>query len=294
MGLPALPSLPTGGLMPRTHAPGNRGATACRSYALRVVEWSAEPGEVDCLKCISALGLGFSDEELANDHRYRDPRTGALLVSVTAISGSYDSGGKLEAGAAAAVKLVKSGVDYRQEWDYKRERGTRLHTLIARWALGRSVEALPDEEPLLDAFQAFCLATAPVWVESERAVVSDKGYGGRLDLIGTWHGGTALVDIKTGKPWHLEHRLQVAAYMGADGMVVFDSSGKAVGVEPLPPIDVGGCLYLDESGTATWNELVHKSDDRREEIPRSSWDFDESFGAFCNLLSVRRWAKGEQ
>ena len=71
-----------------------------------------------------------SDLQLAESrHRYKDPRTGQLTVSVTSVVGNLDTGDKLGAGAGAAVKLTKAGVDYRKLWNDKRDLGSRVHGL---------------------------------------------------------------------------------------------------------------------------------------------------------------------
>ncbi len=219
-----------------------------------------------------------SDRQFAESkHRYTDPRTGERLISVTSVVGAFDSGDKLGAGAGAAVKLTKAGVDYRQLWNAKRDLGTRVHGYAALWADGKSADVLDTDAPYLDAFAAFCRAKHPEWIESERAVVSSLGYGGRFDLIGYWDGLYWLIDLKCGKPYRAELTLQLAGYRFADGMIIYDETGKATKLDPMPHIDRAAGLYLDEEGKATLVECNADAD---------------AFEAFKGLLTVKKWAAG--
>ena len=153
--------------------------------------------------------------------------------------------------------------------------GSRIHTHIGKWAEGKQVETTSAEDPYLDGFLAFCRSTRPVWLATERAVVSSLGYGGRFDLMGEVRDIPTLLDAKTGKHYALELSMQLAAYRFADGMVVYDPDGQAVGVEPMPYIERCAGLYLDGRGTAQMIEV----------------DADEkAFASFCHLLEVRKWA----
>jgi hypothetical protein len=216
-----------------------------------------------------------SDLQLAESrHRYKDPRTGQLTVSVTSVVSNLDTGDKLGAGAGAAVKLTKAGVDYRKVWNDKRDLGSRVHGYASLWAEGKTADVLEGDGPYLDAFQAFCQAKNPQWIESERAVVHSSGYGGRFDLIGEIDGLAYLLDLKCGKPYPLELSLQVSAYRYADGMIRYSKDGTAVMLEPMPHIERCAGLYLDETGTA---KLVEVDAD------------NASFEAFLHLLAVRQW-----
>ena len=217
-----------------------------------------------------------SDQQLAeNSHKYRDPRTGDLLISVTRVVGAYDDGDKLGADAGAAVKLTKQGANYREVWAAKRDLGSRVHKHAADWAQGKTVDVLPTDEPYLDAIQAFSQSLRPEWIAVERAVVSSLGYGGRFDAVAEIGGVSTLLDFKTGRAWLLELSMQLSAYRFADGMVVYNAEGKAVMVEPMPHVERCAGLYLDETGTAKLVEV----------------DADEAaFEAFTHQLSVVQWA----
>ena len=236
--------------------------------------------------------MTVSDLQFAESkHRYTDPRTGKRLVSVTSVVGNFDSGDKLGAGAGAAVKLTKLGIDYRKEWNDKKDLGSRIHANIGDWALGRSTEVLGSDDPWMDGFQAFCDATKPVWLETERAVVCSNGRaGGRFDLIGEfeWNGSRDfwLLDPKTGKPYESELELQLAGYADADGMIVYDENGMAVGLEPMPYFARWGGLYLDGSGKATLVEVAKPPQDGS----RTRGEVQEAAkAAFRSLLEVRLW-----
>ena len=220
-----------------------------------------------------------------NSHRYRDPRTGELLIGVTTVVGSFSEGDKAGAMAGAAVKLTKMGLSYHDEWNAKRNLGTRVHAYIGQWAKGKTADVLAEDEGHLDAFTAFCRAKKPEWLETERAVVSSLGYGGRFDLIGYFEGEYWALDGKTGKIYETELELQLAGYMGTDGMVVYDAAGTAIGIEPLPHVDRWAGLYLTGDGKAQLVEVAKPTETRsRAEVQAAAKQ------AFWNLLAVRLWA----
>ena len=266
--------------MAKTHAlgllVGEHRLTACNAYLARAVKVSDNVAEVDCSKCVKAIGASNSDEGLAADHRYRDPRTGELLpFSVTSIARSFDPGDPFGAGAAWGARLQREGKDWREVRDEAGDYGTRIHSHIARWAVGKSVEALPDEEPRLDAFAAFTKAKDPLWMESEVAVVT-HGVGGRLDLIGDFDDAYTVVDIKSGTEHETTDMLQLAGYATADGIIEFDEQGRAVRLRPMPHIERAGCLYLRADGTAAWRCWL---EDRAA--------IEEWAGHFDNLVKMR-------
>ena len=221
-------------------------------------------------------GQMTTDKELADrSHKYKDPRSGQVLMSVTTVVNTLDSGDKLGAGAGAAANLTKQGLNHREVWKAKADTGTRIHAHASDWALGKWVDVLEQDEAYLDAFSAFINANKPKWIETERAVVHSAGFGGRFDLIGEIGGVPTLLDVKTGKPYPLELSLQLSGYRFAEAMIVYNKAGVAVGVEPMPYIERCGGLYLSDDGTATFVEV--KAD-------------EEAFAAFLHLLEVRRFA----
>jgi hypothetical protein len=233
---------------------------------------------------VPATKTRVSDLQLAESkHQYTDPRTGQRVVSVTSIVGAFDSGDKLGAGAGAAVKLTKEGYDYRQVWREKAETGSRVHNYAQLWVEGRQADVPDEEGAYMDAFAGFCNDYHPQWIEVERAVVHSMGYGGRFDMIGEIESWTspsssesALIDIKTGKTYADQLTLQLAGYRFADGMIEYDTEGMAVGLEPMPHIDVCAGLYLHNDGTY---DLKYVQAD------------DEAFACFASLLRIKGWAK---
>lgn len=218
-------------------------------------------------------------------HRYRDPRTGLQLVSVSRVAKSYDDGDRLGAGAAAAAKLVRAGVDYRKKWTEAAERGRRVHGYAEDWAAGRTTDVRDDDAPYLEAFEGFVRDKRPQWLEAERSVVSAVGYGGRFDLVGLFDDSFWLLDLKTGKQYPTELALQLAGYACADGMVVWDEAGNAAGLEPMPHIERWAGLYLSEEGR--WTLLEVPSAPAGTDRPTAQ---RAAFQCFCSLLSVRLWA----
>lgn len=227
-----------------------------------------------------------SDLQLSQTkHSYRDPRTGNRWPGVTLIVGNYADGDKVGRMAGAAAKLTREGRNYRAEWNESAERGRRLHVNIADWAEGRQTNLLLTDAPYLNAFSAFLKAKRPEWLESERAIISSLGYGGRFDLIGYWDGLYWLCDVKSGKPYPRELTLQLAGYASADGMIVYDKKGIAVDVEPMPHIDRWCGIYLAENEQCTLIECPFPINGQT--VDQAQKEAVESFRA---LLTVRQWA----
>ena len=195
-----------------------------------------------------------SDRDLAlSRHRYRVP-SGELAPSVTQITGMLDIDGKSGRMAGAAAKITREGGNHNKEWKEKADRGTRIHNHCERWLRGDPVEALPDEKRYLDALQDFFHERDPEPISVEQVVLSDLGYGGRFDFIALFDGQHTLVDVKTGRPYPLEHTLQLSAYSHADGIAVYNESGSLDSLDALPLIERAGCLYLNDQGEYTFTE----------------------------------------
>ena len=217
-----------------------------------------------------------SDRRFAETkHRYTDPRTGERVTGVTAIVGCFDQGDKLGAGAYAAYNLAKEGKFFRDEWDAKRDLGTRVHGYAELWMNGRQAEILDTDQPYADAFRRFCDDNEPEWIEVERPVVSSLGFGGRFDMVGAIRDFFLLADIKTGRRYPVDLSMQLAGYRFADGMILYDDDGWAVDIEPMPHIDKCAGLYLNDDTTY---DLV--------EVPADTADLD----ALVNLLAVKNHA----
>jgi hypothetical protein len=228
----------------------------------------------------------LSDKAIAESkHKYKHPVTGQLLRSVTSIVHRYNDGDLLGAGAGAAVKLVKEGIDYRKEWREKADLGTRVHANIGKWALGKTTEVLDTDAPRLDAFTAFCHAKRPEWIATEFPIASSLGFGGRGDLVGEIEGDSWLLDGKTGKIYLRELALQLAGYANAEGVIRYDVAGNATSLAPMPHIDRWGGLYLGEDGVATLVEVpaVMLGESRADAQKKA-------FAAFLHLLELSEWA----
>ena len=228
-----------------------------------------------------AMTSKLTDFEAALKHKYRLPN-GTPLVNVTAISGLMDMG-KSNAFAGAAVKLTKQGLNYREEWNAKGDRGTRVHGHCEKWLVGEDVDAEDDELGYLDAMEKFFGDHEPNMICKEEIVVSSRGYGGRFDMIvkpaqGKYEGETCLIDLKTGKQYPTEHTLQLAAYRYADGMAQFDDEGHLSHLLPLPQIERTLALYVADDGSYQLKEYPADPD---------------AFAQFCHLLDARNWATSD-
>ena len=208
-------------------------------------------------------------------HRYTHPYTGERYPGVTSIANCYDDGDKLGAGAGAGAALQKQGIDYRQDWNAKKVLGTRVHSYAHLWVQGKTAEVLDEDEGHMDAFAKFCREKEPQWIQTERAVVSDLGYGGALDAIGEFDGLWVLCDFKTGRHWAVPLTLQLAAYRYAEGMILYDEEGQSKALEPMPHIDACAGLYLAADGT--YNLAYVDAN-------------EEAFENFKRLMEVKKWA----
>jgi hypothetical protein len=247
----------------------------------------------------------LTDRQFAEStHRYTDPRTGERVTSVTSVVGTFDSGDKLAAGAGAAIKLERAGLDYRQEWDKKRDTGTRVHEYLDLWLNGKMADVRADDDLHMDSFVAWCKTTQPEWLMTERAGVGSVecpagpcgvckgigrlGFGGRFDGIGLWDDTYYLGDFKSGRAYRPELTIQLAGYANFDGLIVYDEEGKAVDLEPLPHIDRWCGIYVRAEGV----EVFECPDPAKE---ADDWTIEqmqaEAFQVFTSLLFTKEWAK---
>lgn len=219
-----------------------------------------------------------SDQELAEiSHKYRLV-DGRIAVNVTAISGLMDDG-KSGAMAGSAAKLTRQGLNYREEWNAKRDRGTRVHNVCELFMKGQYADVEASDSGFVDALEMFLRDKEPTVLELEQIALSEKGYGGRFDMIVRWGNDNWLLDLKTGSEYVIEHTLQLSAYRYADGIAVYDEDGALVDVRPLPKIDRCGCLYVREDGT--YKVVEYPAD-------------EQAFGIFNNLLTAYQWTRSEE
>lgn len=221
---------------------------------------------------VAGVTRELTDLELAAKHRYRCPG-GQIGINVTAVTGLLDWNSKSAKMAGSAAKIASTGGNYREEWRKKADLGTRVHAHCEAWLRGEEIFPLEDEVPYLDALERFFDDTAPLPTAIERVVLSGLGYGGRFDFIAEFNELNTLVDLKTGRPYAVEHTLQLSAYRYADGMATYDEAGALARLDPVPLIDRAGCLYLDREGTYSFVEYPVT---------------ERSFDIFCALLEVRQ------
>jgi hypothetical protein len=131
----------------------------------------------------------------------------------------------------------------------------------------------------VDALEMFLRDKEPTVLELEQIALSEKGYGGRFDMIVRWGNNNWLLDLKTGAEYAIEHTLQLSAYRYADGIAVYDEDGALVDLRPLPKIDRCGCLYVREDGT--YKVVEYPAD-------------EQAFGIFNNLLTAYQWTRSEE
>jgi hypothetical protein len=219
-----------------------------------------------------------SDYDAALAHKYR-LADGTTVPSVTTISGLLDIDGKSSAFAGAAVKLTKAGEDYRAIWRAKAQRGTRIHEHCEAFLRGEPIEQLEGDKGFVDALEKWMVTEKPKVIESEFIVLSEKGYGGRGDLICEIHGVMGLWDLKSGRKSPIEHRLQLSMYRYADGVARYDAAGALQSIDsaPLRRVRETGCIHVNEDGTY---EMVPYDTDH------------DTFLAATSLLWVYNWAKG--
>lgn len=156
----------------------------------------------------------------------------------------------------------------------KGARGTSVHGLAHRLALGETVEVPDDLEGHLDAY----LAWAADWdvhdLWTEAVVISRQPrYGGTLDVIceATWPGGDRcrwLVDLKTSSGVYPDTCLQLAGYRHADEILGTDGRWQ-----PMPQVDRCGILHLTADGY-TFHEALAG---------------EREYAAFMAALGVARW-----
>jgi len=233
-----------------------------------------------------------TDRERAAAHKYR-LLDGTEVINVTTISEILDMG-KSRGFAAAARNLTREGKSYEHEWSEKGERGTRVHGHLEDWLLGKPTEVRDDDSGFVDALALFMQDHGLTRIETEAIVLSNRRYGGRLDVIGTIDGPCGnsecgcrgldprqpgLVDLKTGKRYPVEHTLQLAAYRWADGIGVYDEAGTLTDMRPMPWAHWTAGLYVREDGS--YRFVSYPADER-------------AFEVFGKLLDAYLWAKSDE
>jgi hypothetical protein len=250
----------------------------------------------------------LSDRDYAESkHQYTHPLLRRRVASVTSIVSAFDSGDKLGRGAMAAAKLERQGINYREEWNAKRDIGTRVHSYAHLWADGKTAEVPDEDGPWMDSFAAWCREVAPEWILTEAAGVGSTiclgcagegcgvclgtgtlGFGGRFDAVGWWRDFFYLGDLKTGKSYRPELTIQLAGYANFDGLIIYDEDGRAVDLAPMPHLDRWCGIYIHADSC----EMVECPDPAKA---CDDWTIEqmqaEAFQTFRSLLYVKEWAK---
>ncbi len=134
----------------------------------------------------------------------------------------YACGGQLYPSVTTILRVkfpgpVAEDEAQQAEWDAKRDRGSKLHGLIASAPIDDETwEALSKDEQMgLVAWQRFvweyCYHQEQVEVELVDPIL---GYGGKPDSIGRIPKGRVIVDFKTGRLHREPVRYQLGAYYG--------------------------------------------------------------------------------
>lgn len=124
-------------------------------------------------------------------------------------------------------------------------RGSDVHDLLHRIALGETVTPPPEQAPFVDAYLRFLDDWQPVTVAVEGSVVNRRyRYAGTFDWLGKLRDEWAIVDYKTGASGVFkEVGLQLAAYRAAEAMLV---DRREV---PMPTTEAGYAVHLRDDGT---------------------------------------------
>lgn len=153
-------------------------------------------------------------------------------------------------------------------------RGTWVHEVCARIALGRPVTALEGENPYVVAFREWWAQVQPATAIVERMGINEEiGYGGTLDLIARIDGRNWLIDLKTSKGVYPGTAGQLAAYAKFDYLGTPNSSIK----EPMPVCSKFAVLHLTSWG-ARFVEY-------RPTV--ATWDM------FKGAAAIKAWLNGE-
>lgn len=147
-----------------------------------------------------------------------------------------------------------------------------------------------QEKPYLEAFRDFLgRYSASSIVSSEKAVLSENGYGGTFDLLmqicPVIHDHAVpplqcspelwLIDIKTSKGYYPEYGLQLAAYRWADS-IILEGDPRPY---PMPQVQRTGVLHLrpDQYSDTGWRLIEYPTDYQKDYIP------------FLGLLEAYKW-----
>lgn len=119
------------------------------------------------------------------------------------------------------LKLVRQGLDPKEELKSAGRTGTLAHNMIEQFTIGGRVQNLDNYSPLeiSQAKQAyynyldFAEAYKPEIIHSELQMVSEKyKFGGTCDAVAKVNNKLMILDWKSSNSLHSEHKIQISAY----------------------------------------------------------------------------------
>ena len=119
------------------------------------------------------------------------------------------------------LKLVRQGLDPKEELKSAGRIGTLAHIMIEKFTIGGRVQNLDNYSPLeiSQAKQAyynyldFAEAYKPEIIHSELQMVSEKyKFGGTCDAVAKVNNKLMILDWKSSNSLHSEHKIQISAY----------------------------------------------------------------------------------
>lgn len=225
-------------------------------------------------------------EETEAGRRYRNHRTGEIVVSVTtalkSVAKPEVEGWKIGMAANHANENWEEMSDWHpaerklamtaahQEYTDERSRvGTLVHETVEALIKGTPVEIPKEIAGYIGQFSKFVMNKRPVWIESEVTVWSRRyGYAGTADAIAEIDGRTWLIDFKTGKGVYPEYGMQLAALLHAGSIIRPDCTEEEM-------MDIG-CLGILHLRPRSHRLIPVKRD-------------EECFRAFKAALELHRW-----
>lgn len=157
---------------------------------------------------------------------------------------ALDNWPALDAMQPSERRTLISGA-HRRKKDKAAAKGTQIHTWAEQLIAGEPVEVPPEHLATVQSFADWWQASGFTAVASEQMVWSEESeygecaYAGKFDLLADHpRYGRCLLDHKTGKGVYPEMALQLAAYAGAEN-VVMDGQDR-----PQQPIDTLAIIHI--------------------------------------------------
>lgn len=102
-----------------------------------------------------------------------------------------------------------------------KKRGTTVHSIVEGFKQTGDIvtDVLPAFKGYAQAFEQWVKEYQATVMEHEKTIINDEHkYAGTLDMLITQDGGTAIIDVKTGKDIYPESGLQLSAYLHGDNV----------------------------------------------------------------------------